>query len=110
MSDDLKFCLSCWLTLSSGERADQWFTYLEEILYDVIPPIPKNREDRIKVAILDTGIDMTDYYIGLKENRRRISYQSFVIGDPYPTKPNDLYGHGTHVAALLMKVAKNTEI
>jgi hypothetical protein len=74
-----------------------------------MPPIPK-KEDRIGIAVLDTGIYMKDDFIDLKENRTRITYQSFVTGDPNPTEPSDLVGHGTHAAGLLLCVAPNAEI
>jgi hypothetical protein len=110
VSEFFYLALDIFLPTSSTERADQWFAYLETILYDVIPPIPKKNEDRIRIAILDTGICMTDHYLGLKENRKRITYQSFVKNDPDPNNPIDLSGHGTHAAALLVRVAHNADI
>lgn len=96
--------------LSSADRAEEWFAHLEDILYEVMPPVPKNRGDRIKIALLDTGIDMTDYYISLKVNSRRLTYLSFVKGDKHPSTPTDDHGHGTHVAALTLKVASNADV
>jgi subtilisin family serine protease len=74
-----------------------------------MPPIPKTKDARIKIAILDTGVDMTDSFIGLKSNRTRIQYKSFVPGDS-SKNPEDLVGHGTHVTGLLLKVARNADI
>lgn len=74
-----------------------------------MPPIPK-KEDRIRIAVLNTGICMDDAFIHLKDNSRRITYRSFVTGDPNPTVASDLVGHGTHVAGLLLQVAPNANI
>lgn len=60
--------------------------------------------------MLDTGIDMDDDFIHLKENRKRVTYKSFVTGDPNPTVRSDPAGHGTHVAGLLLRVAPNANI
>lgn len=86
-----------------------WFNYLKVELHPALPRIP-NKKDRIRIAVLDTGICMDDNFIHLKENRTRITYQSFVTGDPNPTEPSDLVGHGTHVAGLLLQVAPSADI
>jgi len=60
---------------------------------------------RIKIAVLDTGIDMTDDYILSCE--KRIKFQSFLPEDP---DVRDEDGHGTSVASLLLRVAKTAKI
>ncbi|KFY52592.1 hypothetical protein V496_08343 [Pseudogymnoascus sp. VKM F-4515 (FW-2607)] len=92
-----------------ADKADMWFNYLRVNLHPVLPRIP-DKKDRIRIAVLDTGICMDDNFIQLKENRTRITYQSFVTGDKNPTEPSDLVGHGTHVAGLLLQVAPNADI
>ncbi|OBT94327.2 hypothetical protein VE01_07702 [Pseudogymnoascus verrucosus] len=92
-----------------ADKADVWFKYLRDRVHPAMPPIPK-KEDRIGIAVLDTGIYMKDDFIDLKENRTRVTYQSFVTGDTSPKEPSDLVGHGTHAAGLLLCVAPNAEI
>lgn len=64
--------------------------------------------DRIRVAILDTGIDPTDTMIKAAL-RSRIRDRLAFIGSS-PTDHGDTYGHGTHVARLLLKMAPAAEI
>ncbi|KFZ13581.1 hypothetical protein V502_06536 [Pseudogymnoascus sp. VKM F-4520 (FW-2644)] len=92
-----------------ADKADMWFKCLRDELHPALPRIP-DKKDRVRIAVLDTGICMDDNFIHLKENRTRITYQSFVTGDPNPTVPSDLVGHGTHVAGLLLQVAQNADI
>lgn len=85
-----------------------WFECLRE---DVVLDLPDNSvEDRIRIAVLDTGISVDDDFIHMDENLNRITYRSFVTGDPNPTEASDLDGHGTHVAGLLLRVARNANI
>jgi hypothetical protein len=50
---------------------------------------------------------MNDNYISLPKNRRRIVSKSFLSNE---TSVEDNHGHGTHTAALLLKVAANADI
>jgi len=54
---------------------------------------------------LDSGIDVTENYMFM--NRSRIKYRSFLNDEE---GMEDLIGHGTHTAALLLKVAPNSDI
>jgi len=85
-------------------HADNWFKHLRE---DVFPLLPKNPklENRVKIAILDTGIDMTENVI--RGYKQRIIAQSFL---PNENEVQDLHGHGTHAAGLLLRVARNADI
>lgn len=62
-------------------------------------------ENRPKIAILDTGIDMSDAFISKHE--QRITVQSFLLND---NSVEDIHGHGTHAAALLLRIARNADI
>jgi hypothetical protein len=62
----------------------------------------------VKIAVLDTGVDMQHNYIkGCKNANRIKGVQSFVTDDK---EIDDVCGHGTHVAALLLKVAPECQI
>ncbi|OBT80206.1 hypothetical protein VF21_00560 [Pseudogymnoascus sp. 05NY08] len=89
-------------------KAKTWFKYLDE-LHEAMPR-NIDKENRIKIAVLDTGIYMQDSTISQRKNSSRITYQSFVTGDPNPTEPSDDNGHGTHIAGLLLRVAPNARI
>ena len=67
---------------------------------------------RVKVAVLDTGIDWADPFIrGIKE--RIQGWKNFadnlqnVNG---PEEVHDAAGHGTHVAALLLKTSPESDV
>jgi subtilisin family serine protease len=64
----------------------------------------------VKVALFDTGLDPTDAVI--RRQLGRITYKSFIPGEESHTAKDakDENGHGTHCAALLLKVAKNSEV
>jgi len=90
--------------VGAAGHADQWFKSLREDVFPLLPKTPK-QENRVKIAILDTGIDMTESFISM--NRARITTQSFLLKD---SKVEDTHGHGTHAAALLLRVARNADI
>ena len=62
---------------------------------------------RVRIAILDSGIDSTDSF--LDKQMGRVKYRSF-LGDQFPERPEDTVGHGTHTAALLLTVARNADV
>ncbi len=73
----------------------------------------------VKVAILDTGIDMTHPFL---ENNISVLGYDFVSGDSYPREErlgldsnengelDEGWGHGTHVAGIVRLVAPGAEI
>ena len=61
----------------------------------------------IKIAVLDTGVDLTHSFIkGAKKQNRIKLTKCFVEG----VTTQDSHGHGTHVAALLLKVAPDAQL
>jgi subtilisin family serine protease len=74
----------------------------------VTPPSPEDEEKRVKIAILDTGIDLTHPLIKKYVDTGHIpKTYDFVEGTSSIT---DLHGHGTHTAHLLLKTAPNASI
>ena len=63
----------------------------------------------MKIAILDTGIDISHPSIigAIKSKRIQENMQSFVENDE---SVKDECGHGTHIASLLSRVAPQAEI
>lgn len=92
------------LMANSGIHADNWFKHLRN---DVFPLLPQNRKPRkrVKIAILDTGIDMSESFIST--NSTRITTENFLSNE---SSVEDVHGHGTHAAALLLQIAENADI
>lgn len=82
--------------------ADEWFEQLREVQFQV----RKHRKDedrKIKVAILDTGVDGTHEQIQSAISSGCLKY---VKGFPDSLLPKkDKNGHGTHGASVLLKTA-----
>jgi hypothetical protein len=76
-------------------------------------PEPKfpDRCSRIRIAILDTGLDMNHPYIKAREDRIK-DIRSWVndLDGKQEWKTGDASGHGTHVASLLLDVAPDCDI
>jgi len=68
----------------------------------MLPKRPAVTEKRVKIAILDTGIDLENGYISSKRGRIKC----------WPSKQEcrDTDGHGTHVAYLLLRLTKHVEL
>ena len=75
------------------------------------PPRHITREERIRIAVLDTGIRQEAFvrWMQQRNTRNRVSYMSFVSGDG-DCPPKDDADHGTHTAALLLSTAPNADI
>ena len=69
---------------------------------DMLPKRPGVREKRVKIAILDTGIDLDNKYISSKKGRIKCW--------PSNQECRDTDGHGTHVAYLLLRLTKHVEL
>ena len=90
--------------------ANDYFGYLRsafEPLRNRRPAIAPLSARPIRVAIIDSGLDMTDPVIRAraKQIRGRRNWTS-----PNPDDCDDAYGHGTHVARLLVTVAPTSEL
>lgn len=64
-----------------------------------------SQEPLIKVAVLDSGIELEDPAIA--SHIKRIAYKDFITNDQ---RPCDIAGHGTHTAAILIGMARNAEL
>lgn len=72
------------------------------------------RADKIRIMIIDTGIDKNDNIIeGALDDNRIQGCCGFVNGrdaDPDPNDVQDRFGHGTHVARLVLNAAPSAEV
>ncbi|KAL3294911.1 subtilisin-like protein [Colletotrichum asianum] len=90
-------------------RTKEWFEYHEDVLFRAkqLRDVKISNARRTKIAILDSGIDLSSEHRELYDFEPRIKYKSWVDGH---TEWRDDVGHGTHLAILLRKVAPNAEI
>jgi len=98
------------LITSRAKWADKWMSDLKSKVHSrKSQPFVRDKESPpVKIAVLDTGIDMQHNYIkGCKKANRIKHVKSFVTDDK---GLDDVCGHGTHVAALLLKVAPECQI
>lgn len=75
----------------------------------------RENNERIKVAILDTGIDLEHTYFSTHRNEIRAAYKDETRWKDFTSTAmastdtsisvTDEVGHGTHAAALILKVA-----
>lgn len=75
---------------------------------------------KVKIAVLDTGIDATHEYI--KKNWKRptlgaggcrlndAGYLDFLTTPPSTEIVEDAFGHGTHVAGIILQLAPDAEL
>ncbi|KAL7893482.1 hypothetical protein HDV64DRAFT_288924 [Trichoderma sp. TUCIM 5745] len=94
---------------------DDWFkSYLQ--VKNIAKKIRKNRpsqpDQRIRVAVLDTGIDISDPLLNPFALKRQIIYQDFTCSQPgsSPKVPEDKVGHGTHICGTLLTIAENIDL
>ncbi|RSL93296.1 hypothetical protein CEP52_013344 [Fusarium oligoseptatum] len=84
---------------------DKWFRGFLKLLikYDIgrLPP-----EQRLKVAILDSGINYQHLDFTNEDRRRIKGRKSFIGGDV----DVDKFGHGTHIAAIILRLTKNVDL
>lgn len=83
------------------QSAKKWFGYFKDIK-DELPRRSKSPDERIRIGVLDTGIDLKNSYISQRLDR--------ISCWPPNTNPQDDDGHGTHVAFLLLELTKHADL
>ncbi|GFP58531.1 subtilisin DY [Trichoderma asperellum] len=92
---------------------DKWFElYLEvrKVAKRIRTDRPNKPDQRIRVAILDTGVDINDPFLKLFAIKRRIVYQDFAQPGSFSKLPVDEVGHGTHICGILLTIADNIDV
>jgi subtilisin family serine protease len=92
--------------MSRLKAANAWFDWHNSALARLVdlrdPAISENQ--RVKIAILDSGIDLAQNSLEMYNTDPEIQYRSWVDNSP---EWKDEVGHGTHLAVLLRKIAPN---
>lgn len=68
----------------------------------------ESKSDRVKIAILDTGIRKSHTFFDRTRQSRIKECKSFI--DDQKEETDDLYGHGTHIAGIVMQVAPEADL
>lgn len=93
--------------------AEKWLREIETVVHSWLPLSKVN--DKIRIAILDTGVDLGHPYFdkpirnGSTQTRRETinECKSFLPGK---RGDEDANGHGTHAASLLVRLAPNAKV
>jgi hypothetical protein len=86
-------------------HADNWFKLYRANVRPLLPRL-SNSSKRVKIAILDTGIDLEEDVVS-SHHQRILKNESFLVDD---SSTEDLDGHGTHTAGLILRVAPNAAL
>lgn len=97
--------------------ADDWFQTLECAVHPVVNGNRKDNQRRVRIAILDTGVDATHPQIQVAWDSNRIvayfpeSTNSTADSDTKSLDQlRDEHGHGTHGTSVLLRTAPNASI
>jgi hypothetical protein len=94
------------LNLRRAGSAEEWFYKLEMQVHSMIKRRRKRNDKRVRVAVLDTGIDQSHPRIIAtlqKHDSRIIECKDWLDSE---SGTADIVGHGTCVSELLLRVAK----
>lgn len=91
---------------SRAKWADEWF-YRLAYAYKIVGDNRKDNAKRIKIAILDSGIDGThkDIKDDLENPKTKRSIRAWQAFPDHFNPLQDITGHGTHGASVLLKTA-----
>jgi subtilisin family serine protease len=93
-----------------SDRAEEFFTQLrdfQQVYKSFVTTTGTLPQRRIRIGILDTGID-TKNKIYFQSGRLEDDWCISFVGEPHEFHDED--GHGTHCVSLLRKVAPDAEI
>jgi subtilisin family serine protease len=88
---------------------DKWFDHIQRVSTDVRAR-RKDDDIRIKIAILDTGIDETHQQVKAALNPNSPTIVGCKGFPDYLLPLRDQNGHGTYGASLILKVAPDVDL
>jgi len=89
----------------------KWHNNVIDRVYNGFCDTFNAQKEKIKIAVLDTGIELSEYQSDIYERQRDFIYKSWIDKDSEAgEKWGDDVGHGTHIATLLARVAPNAII
>jgi subtilisin family serine protease len=89
---------------------DIWFADIQRINNELFKPYRRQACKRIKIRVLDTGIDMKNAAFKDDTVRQRIKKRIDFLDPNGKGVARDECGHGTHCAALVNKIAPAADI
>ncbi|KAH7094546.1 hypothetical protein FB567DRAFT_585915 [Paraphoma chrysanthemicola] len=97
---------------SKINSADKWLQDYADVrrIGQTIRQRPESPRDRIRVAILDTGVDVSEHFLHRFYLKGQIIYADFLPGGSSSKIPQDDHGHGTYITSILLKIAKNADV
>ncbi|KLU87728.1 hypothetical protein MAPG_06721 [Magnaporthiopsis poae ATCC 64411] len=89
--------------------ADRWFEWHHGVLQRIrgLREGAPSDDKRVKIAILDSGLELSEAHKVCYDFEPRIKYRSWVSD---PDEKRDEAGHGTHLSILLRKIAPEAVI
>jgi subtilisin family serine protease len=92
------------------QNSDQFFKGLKQT-EDILDKYRRNGDEKVKIAIIDSGVDTTHPHIVKLQNEakgwKRITTLSFVDS---VHNGEDFVGHGTHITSTMVRIAKWAEV
>lgn len=80
---------------------------MQSINEDILDNLRKSKGTRVKIAVLDTGVDLSHRCFQDKRSKRRIQACENFLDDG---ETSDLCGHGTHCVQLIRSLAPEADI
>ena len=98
-----------------NKSADVWFQILEESVHSAVAENRKDNQKRVRIAILDTGMDITHPQIQAAQSRINGYFSNSTDIPPNSVSDSleliqDYHGHGTHRASVLLRTAPDASI
>lgn len=104
----------------SNDKADEWLGRFRDRTAEIFPKKWPQHVRRVKVAILDTGIDELHPYLRTHWKRPKQcanganlvdrGYVDFLDDTENHQHPVDTCGHGTHMAGIILQLLPHAEL
>ncbi|KAH8665487.1 hypothetical protein BGZ61DRAFT_484575 [Ilyonectria robusta] len=88
---------------------NEWFAWLGNVQHRINDLQCEPHGERVRIAILDSGLDLSEDQMNIYNERRDLVYKSWIEGDDDACKKDEV-GHGTHLATLLARIAPQAQI